>query len=76
MSRLKTCGKRSPSCFLPSSKHSVARAPVESTVAKQPRSMLSKKTRKFQQRINGFPALKITCALLLNLFKMAIPVQL
>ncbi len=34
------------------------------------------KTRKFQQRINGFPALKIACTLLLNLFKMAIPVQL
>ncbi len=49
---------------------------VASAIAKQPRPVLSMKTRKFQQRINRFPALKIACALLLNLFKMAIPVQL
>ncbi len=81
MSRLKTRGKRSARRFLPLSKRSVARAPMRTlqwrlAVAKQPRPVLSKRRRSFQQRINGFPALKIACALLLNLFKMAIPVQL
>ncbi len=55
-------------------KQSVACAPVASAVAKQPWPALSMKTRKFQQRINGFPALKsLAAALLLNLFKNGNP---